>query len=141
MNFGFRVDADEFELKGELCSGTIWPRSDGTLRLGKNHRRAAQALPHTSLTLGVVVLDPLCATILSIFDVLISLILRHLVLFFCLNIFEKYLRLASVRYLSRRFPFFYFYDSLRGFIGPFASLLNFIIRFSLPRVSGTSVEN
>ena len=82
MNFGFRVDADDFELKGELCSGTIRPRSDETLRLGENHRRAAQALPHASLTLGVVVLDPLCATILSIFDVLISLILRHLVLFF-----------------------------------------------------------
>ena len=46
---------------------------------------------------------------------------------FCLNIFEKYLRLASVRYLSRRLPFFYFYDSIRGLIGPFASSLDFII--------------
>ena len=49
MNFGFRVDADEFELKGELCSGTIWPRSDGTCDWAKI----------------IVVLHKLCRTRLS----------------------------------------------------------------------------
>ena len=66
MNFGFRVDADDFELKGEFCSGTIWPRSDKLCGWRKSSLCCASLAAHT-LTLGVVVLDPLCATILSIF--------------------------------------------------------------------------
>ena len=67
MNFGFRVDVDEFELKGELCSGTIWPRSDELCDWRKSASCGGSFAART-LTLGVVVfLDPLCATILSIF--------------------------------------------------------------------------
>ena len=57
MNFGFRVDIDEFELKGELCSGTIWPRSDKLCDWAKiivvQHKFAARVL-----TLGVLFLAP-----------------------------------------------------------------------------------
>ena len=108
MNFGFRVDADDFELKGELCSGTIWPRSDGTLRLGENHRRAAQALPLTLLTLGVVIFRSPMRNYFKYFLTSSLVLITAFSCIFCLNIFEKYLRLASVRYLSRRLPFFLF---------------------------------
>ena len=127
MNFGFRVDADEFELKANFAPAQsgLDPTKLATGR--KSSSCCANLAAHVS-HLGRSSFRSPMRNYFKYFLTSSVVLFTAFSIVFCLNIFEKYLRLASVRYLSRRLPFFfYFYDSIRGLIGPFASLLDFII--------------
>ena len=107
MNFEFRVDADEFELKANFAPAQSG--LDPTKRaIGRKSSSCCASLAAHVSHLGRSSFRSPMRNYFKYFLTSSLVLFTAFSFIFCLNIFEKYLRLASVRYLSRRLPFFLF---------------------------------